>query len=386
MRSDLGFSETVYGLGAGMFFIGYFLFEVPSNMILHRVGARVWIARIMITWGIVSGAFMFVTTADDASTSLRFLLGIAEAGFFPGIILYLTYWFPRDRRAAWSSHVHDRRSRSSGIFGGPVSGWIMDASTATRAGGLAVAVPARGAAGVIVGVVVSSIWITGSEARNGSTRTRRRCSSATSPRTRAQSEPTARSAPCFADRRVGLMCLIYFTIVMGQYGLTFWMPTLIQAAGVRGTLKIGMFSAIPYGAGAIAMVFFGRSADRHRERRWHAASAMLIGAAGMTLSAIAGTHTALAILFLTIASTGVFSCAPLFWSLPTAFLSGAAAAAGIAAINSIGDLAGFVSPYVVGWLRISRRAPQAGMFAVSRHIVAGAAIILIFVPAKLVSR
>jgi nitrate/nitrite transporter NarK len=189
-----------------------------------------------------------------------------------------------------------------------------------------------------------------------------------------------------ADRRVALMCAIYFTIVMGQYGLTFWMPTLIQAAGVSGTLKIGMFTAIPYGAGAIAMVFFGRSADRHRERRWHAASAMLIGATGMTLSAIAGTHTAVAILFLTIASTGIFSCAPLFWSLPTAFLSGAAAAAGIAAINSIGNLAGFVSPYVVGWLKDLTQSTQAGMYAVSAVLVAGAAIILVFVPARLVNR
>jgi nitrate/nitrite transporter NarK len=189
-----------------------------------------------------------------------------------------------------------------------------------------------------------------------------------------------------ADRRVALMCVIYFTIVMGQYGLTFWMPALIQAAGVSGTLEIGMFTAVPYGAGAIAMIFFGRSADRRRERRWHAAGAMLIGAVGMTLSAIAGTHTAVAIGFLTIASTGVFSCAPLFWSLPTAFPSGAAAAAGIAAINSIGNLAGFVSPYVVGWLKDLTHSTQAGMFAVSGVLVAGAVIILVFVPARLVNR
>jgi nitrate/nitrite transporter NarK len=202
----------------------------------------------------------------------------------------------------------------------------------------------------------------------------------------AHIEPHRSLGAVLADARVALMCLIYFTIVMGQYGLTFWMPTLIQAAGVRGTLNIGLFTAVPYGAGAVAMVFFGRSADRRRERRWHAAGAMLIGAAGMTLSAIAGTHTALAILFLTIASTGVFSSGPLFWSLPTAFLSGAAAAAGIAAINSIGNLAGFVSPYVVGWLKDLTNSTQAGMYAVSGVLAVGAVIILLFVPARLVNR
>jgi D-galactonate transporter len=385
MLGDLGFSETVYGLGAGMFFIGYFTFEVPSNIILHRIGARTWIARIMITWGIVSALFMFIRT-PLSFYALRFVLGVAEAGFFPGIILYLTYWFPSDRRGRMIS-LFMMAIPLSGIFGGPLSGWIMTRFAGD--GGLAgwqwlfllEAAPA-----LIVGAIVllyldngirGARWLTDDE----KALLERRLADDT-----AHIEPHGSLGAVLADRRVALMCVIYFTIVMGQYGLTFWMPTLIQTAGVSGTLQIGLFTAIPYGAGAIAMVFFGRSADRRRERRWHAAGAMLIGAGGMTLSAMAGTHTALAIFFLTLASTGVFSCAPLFWSLPTAFLGGAAAAAGIAAINSIGNLAGFVSPYVVGWLKDLTHSTQAGMYAVSSVLVTGALIILLFVPAKLVNR
>jgi D-galactonate transporter len=385
MLSDLGFSETVYGLGAGMFFIGYFTFEVPSNIILHRIGARTWIARIMITWGIVSALFMFIKT-PFSFYALRFVLGVAEAGFFPGIILYLTYWFPSDRRGRMVS-LFMMAIPLSGIFGGPLSGWIM--ATFAGRGGLAgwqwlfllEAAPA-----LIVGAIVLLYLDNGIRSAKWLSEEEKALLERRLAEDSAHIEPHGSLRAVLADRRVALMCAIYFTIVMGQYGLTFWMPTLIQAAGVGGTLKIGMFTAVPYGAGAIAMTLFGRSADRRRERRWHTAGAMLIGAAGMTLSAIAGTHTAVAIMCLTIAATGVFSCAPLFWSLPTAFLSGAAAAAGIAAINSIGNLAGFVSPYVVGWLKDLTHSTQAGMFAVSGVLVAGALIILAFVPARLVNR
>jgi D-galactonate transporter len=385
MLGDLGFSETVYGLGAGMFFIGYFTFEVPSNIILHRIGARTWIARIMITWGLVSALFMFIKT-PFSFYALRFVLGVAEAGFFPGIILYLTYWFPSDRRGRMIS-LFMMAIPLSGIVGGPLSGWIM--STFAGVWGLAgwqwlfllEAAPA-----IVVGVIVLAYLDNGIRAAGWLTDDEKTLLEGRLAADTAHIEPHGSLGAVLADTRVALMCAIYFTIVMGQYGLTFWMPTLIQAAGVRGTLKIGLFTAIPYGAGALAMIFFGRSADRRRERRWHASGAMLIGAVGMTLSALAGTHTALAILFLTIASTGVFSCGPLFWSLPTAFLGGAAAAAGIAAINSIGNLAGFVSPYVVGWLKDATQSTQAGMFAVSAVLAAGAAIILLFVPARLVNR
>jgi MFS-type transporter involved in bile tolerance (Atg22 family) len=179
--------------------------------------------------------------------------------------------------------------------------------------------------------------------------------------------------------------MIYFCCVMGHYGLTFWMPVLIQSAGVTGTLRIGLFTAIPYTGAVVAMVLLGSSADLHRERRWHTSVPMIVGAIFLSLSALAGTHTTLAIMCLTIAAAGVLSSGALFWSLPTAFLGGVSAAAGIAAINSVGNLAGFVSPYVVGWLKDLTRSTEAGMFAVSAVLIVGAAVILTIAP-KLVNR
>ena len=178
---------------------------------------------------------------------------------------------------------------------------------------------------------------------------------------------------------------VYFCCVVGQYGLTFWMPTLIKAAGVQGVLRIGFFTAIPYGVAMLAMIAIGRSADRHRERRWHLAVPMVAGAVGLTGSALAGTHTGLAVVFLSIGAAGALTSAPLFWSLPTAFLGGVGAAAGIAAINSVGNLAGFASPYLVGWLKDLTTSTDAGMYVVASVLIAGALIVL-RVPARLVNR
>jgi D-galactonate transporter len=384
MLGDLGFSETVYGLGAGMFFIGYFFFEVPSNVILHRIGARVWIGRIMISWGIVSAAFMFVSSAG-MFYFLRFLLGVAEAGFYPGIILYLTYWFPSYRRARVIA-LFMTAIPVSGIFGGPLSGWIME--TIAGANGwagwqwlfLIEAMPA-----VVLGVAVffyldngirSARWLAEDERLLLESRLAEDSTGVTH---------HASVGTVLADRRVWHMCAIYFCIVMGQYGLTFWMPALLEAAGIRGPLEIGLVTAIPYSIGVVAMLLFGWSADRRRERRWHAAAPLVIGAAGLVLTVMAGTQTALAVLGLSVAAAGLMSSGPLFWGLPTAFLGGAAAAAGIAAINSVGNLAGFVSPYVVGWLRDATRSAESGMYVIAVVQLLGAAAILL-VPRTLVSK
>ena len=384
MLSDLRFSETTYGLGAGMFFIGYFLFEVPSNLILHRVGARMWIGRIMISWGLISAAFMFVKTPAMFYT-LRFLLGVAEAGFFPGIILYLTYWYPARRRARIVA-LFMTAIPLSGVLGGPLSGWIMSAFAGIQ--GLAgwqwlfviEALPA-----IVLGVatmgyldngIAAARWLSDSEKALLAGNLAHEHTGA-----------TVHHAPwtAFGDRRLWLMCAIYFCCVMGQYGLTFFLPALIQAAGARGVLEIGLLTAIPYAAAAITMVLFGRSADHRRERRWHTAIPLLMGAAGLTLTVIAGSNTPAAVAALTLAAAGVLTSAPLFWSLPTAFLGGAAAAAGIAAINSVGNLAGFVSPYVVGWLKDVTQSTAAGMYALSAVLVLGALTILT-IPARLVNR
>jgi D-galactonate transporter len=376
MLGDLGFSETVYGLGAGMFFIGYFLFEVPSNVVLHRIGARVWIGRIMISWGLVSAAFMFVSSAG-MFYFLRFLLGVAEAGFYPGIILYLTYWFPSYRRARMVA-LFMTAIPVSGIFGGPLSGWIMETFAGLNGWAgwqwlfLIEAMPA-----LLLGLIVffyldngirSARWLTEDEQRLLETRLAEDAHGVTA---------HASVGTVLADRRVWHMSFIYFCIVMGQYGLTFWMPTLLQAAGARGPLEIGLLTAVPYTAGVIAMLLFGHSADRRRERRWHAAAPLLIGGAGLVLTVMAGTQTALAVVGLSVAAAGLMSSAPLFWGLPTAFLGGAAAAAGIAAINSVGNLAGFVSPYVVGWLRDSTASAASGMYVITAAQVIGAVAILL---------
>ena len=384
MLSDLHFSETVYGLGAGMFFIGYFLFEVPSNLLLHRVGARLWIGRIMITWGLVSASFMFIRTPASFYI-LRFILGIAEAGFFPGIILYLTYWYPSERRARMVA-MFMAAPPLAGVFGGPLSGWIMQ-SFAGRNGldgwqwlFLLEAIPA-----LIVGLVVLVYLDNGIRSAKWLNDVEKSLLEERIAGDRKATSAHASLADVFADRRLWVLCVIYFCCVMGHYGLTFWMPVLIQSAGVSGTLRIGLFTAIPYTGAVIAMIVLGASADKRRERRWHAVIPMTIGAIFLSLSAIAGTNTAIAIVCLTIAAAGVLSSGALFWSLPTAFLGGVSAAAGIAAINSVGNLAGFVSPYVVGWLKDATKSTEAGMFAVSAVLVIGACVILT-IPAKLVNR
>ncbi|WP_200845278.1 MFS transporter [Roseomonas sp. 18066] len=383
MSVDLGFSETVFGLGAGIFFLGYFFFEVPSNIILHRVGARMWIARIMITWGILSALFMFVETPWQFYT-LRFLLGAAEAGFYPGVILYLTYWFPSNRRAKMFA-IFQAGSPAAGIFGNPLSGWIMDAfnGTAGWAGWqwmfLIEAIPA-----LVLGLVVIAMLDNGVQDAKWLNQSEKDILARNIAADESGKSGSHSLRAIFSDWRVWQMCLIYFCFVMGQYGLTLWMPTLVRASGVTGNFNIGLLSAIPFVCAIIAMVIFSRSADRHRERRWHLVIPAMLATVGFTVAATASSTT-IAIIFLSMAAAGVLACAPLFWSLPTAFLTGAAAASGIAVINSVGNLAGFASPYMIGTLRDMTGSSAIGMYVLAGCLVVGAAIVLT-VPAKMVNR
>jgi MFS family permease len=384
MLADLRFSETVYGLGAGMFFVGYFLFEVPSNLILHRVGARLWIGRIMLSWALVSAAFIFVRT-PLMFYSLRFLLGVAEAGFFPGIILYLTYWYPSARRARIMA-LFMIAIPVSGIAGGPLSGWILErfagvyGLTGWQWLFLLEALPA-----LVMGIVVMLLLDNGIRAARWLSDDEKRLLELNL-EADASAIPVHGSLGAVArDRRVWRMCLIYFACVVGQYGLTFWLPVLVQSAGVRDVLTIGILTAVPYAAAVVAMVVVSRSADARRERRWHTAGPMLAGAAALLASVAAGTHTSIAMVCLSIAAAGILTSAPLFWSLPTAILRDAAAAAGIAAINSVGNLGGFASPYLIGALKDATHGTAAGLFVVSAVLVAGA-ILILRTPARLVNR
>ncbi|MFC5473901.1 MFS transporter [Paraherbaspirillum soli] len=383
MLSDLKFSETIYGLGAGIFFLGYFIFEIPSNMILHRVGARLWIARIMITWGVISGAMIFV----DSPTSfyvMRFLLGVAEAGFFPGVILYLTYWYPAHRRGKMTA-LFMTGVPLSGVIGGPLSGWIMQAMPGLH--GLSgwqwmfilEAIPS-----LLLGVLV--IFYLKDHIRDAkwlSEEQKQLLASQVQAEASQKSEESLRRM--FANPKVWLMALIYFCFVMGLYGVSFWLPTIIKTTGVTDTFHIGLLTAIPYGVSAAAMILIGRSADLRRERRWHVAIPALLGSIGLLLSTVYDHNTLLAMSALTLATIGIMSVLPLFWSLPTAFLGGVAAAAGIALINSLGNLAGFVSPYLVGWLKDLTHSTNSGMFVLAAALVIGA-LLTLSVPARLVNK
>jgi D-galactonate transporter len=383
MASALGFSDVVYGLGAGMFFIGYFFFEVPSNIILHRVGARRWIARIMVTWGLISGSMMFVQTEMQFYV-MRFLLGVAEAGFFPGIILYLTYWYPAQRRGRIIS-LFMTGIPLAGVIGGPLSGWIM--KSWDQVWGyqgwqwmfLLEALPA-----VFVGFMVywylddritDAKWLSESERQMLAQRIDEE----------DQSKEHMPVSAVFKNKRVWVMSAIYFSLAMSLYGVSFWLPTIINGMGVKDNFSIGLLSAVPWLAGVFSMLWFGRSADKHKERRWHVVIPMLMAATCLTLSVLLSSNVYWAFAALVLACMGIVSGIPLFWSLPTSFLAGAGAAAGIAAINSIANLAGFVAPYVVGWLKQVTQSTDSGMYLLAVVLLIGAAITLT-IPSKLVNR
>ncbi|ACC71351.1 MFS transporter [Paraburkholderia phymatum] len=383
MSTDLGLSDAVYGFGAGVFFIGYFIFEVPSNIILHRVGARVWIARIMVTWGVVSMLTMFVTTPTMFYV-MRFLLGLAEAGFFPGIILYLTYWYPAQRRGRMTTWFMTAIA-ISGVVGGPISGYILKAFDGANGWhGWQWLFLLEGVPSVIVGILVFIVLDDRISKAKWLTKEERELLERNIAAEDATKEDHA-VGKVMLSPRVLMMSLIYFSFVMGLYGVSFWLPTIIKSTGVTDAFVIGLLSAIPFAAAVIAMVLVARSADRTRERRWHVAVPGFVGALGLVLSVIWAKDTTLAMAGLTLATMGILTTLPLFWSLPTSFLAGTGAAAGIALINSIGNLAGFLSPYAVGWLKQATSANAAGMYMLAGFMILGG-LLAVCVPARLVNR
>ncbi|WP_109514505.1 MFS transporter [Pseudomonas ovata] len=384
MMNDLSLSEAVYGLGAGMFFIGYFLCEVPSNIILHRVGARIWIARIMITWGLISALFAFVETAWQFYV-LRFLLGVAEAGLAPGLLLYLTYWFPSYRRAKmtvlWFVAIP-----LSGMVGGPLSGWIMNAFAGVHGWAgwqwmfVIEAIPT-----VVVGLMVLGYLKDGVHQATWLTAEEKELVNKELEEDNRQKVTHASVGEFIRDRRLWLLAGIYFCVVMGQYAITFWLPTLVRNAGVSDPLKIGMLTSLPYMCAIVAMLLAGRSGDKHQERRWHLVIPMILGAAGLSLAAALGGNLLFSIMSLCLAAAGILSASSLFWMLPTTLLGGVSAAAGIAAVNSFANLAGFCSPYLIGWITTQTGSSAIGMYLITGVLVFGATLVL-RVPAALVNR
>ncbi|WP_145182695.1 MFS transporter [Pseudomonas sp. URMO17WK12:I11] len=384
MMNDLALSEAVYGLGAGMFFIGYFLCEVPSNIILHKVGARVWIARIMITWGIISALFAFVETAWQFYL-LRFFLGVAEAGLAPGLLLYLTYWFPSYRRARmtvlWFIAIP-----LSGMVGGPLSGWIMNAFAGVQGWAgwqwmfVLEAVPT-----VVVGLLVLAYLKDGVHQATWLNDEEKVLVTRELAEDNQHKVTHASVGEFIRDRRLWLLAGIYFCVVMGQYAVTFWLPTLVRNAGVFDPLHIGMLSSLPYLCAIAAMLLVGRSGDKHRERRWHLIVPMIAGAIGLSLAALMGGNVTLSILSLCLAASGILSATSLFWMLPTTLLGGVSAAAGIAAVNSFANLAGFCSPYLIGWITTQTGSSAIGMYLITGVLLIGSSLVL-RIPAAAVNR
>ncbi|WDM57241.1 MFS transporter [Pseudomonas sp. NEEL19] len=377
MMDDLQFSEAVYGLGAGVFFLAYFLFELPSNLIMHRVGARRWIARIMISWALLTGAMALV---HDQTTFyiLRFLLGAAEAGFFPGIVLYLTYWYPVNRRSRIMA-LFMSAIPLAGLLGGLFSGWIMDSLDGSYGmAGWQWLFVVESIPSLIVGVAVlfylddrisSAKWLTDEQ----KTLLQARIDSESKVKTELSLGAVLRHP------LVWMFALVYFGSSMGQYGFGFWLPSIIKATGVESTTHISLLSAIPYAFGVVAMILVGRHSDRTGERRWHYCAAASTGALGLALAVVFQHNTMAAMFALTLASMGLQSMAPIFWAMPTGMLGGVAAAAGIALINSIGNLAGFFSPYLVGWVKTNTGTTASAMYIIAGFVLMAGLVVVAFV-------
>jgi D-galactonate transporter len=375
MQQALGLSESVYGLGSGIFFIGYFIFEIPSNVMLHRIGAGRWIARIMVTWAILSAAMMYVS-GPMSFYVVRFLLGVAEAGFFPGIILYLTYWFPAARRGRATS-LFLAAIAVAGLIGNPISGWIMHSLSGTA--GLQgwqwlfvlEAVPS-----LVLGVL-AWFWLE-DRVKNAQWLTQQERDLIARDIAAEESHKADGSLGLvLSDGKVWLCAFIYFAIVSGLYGVTFWLPTIIKELGIPDPLQVGLIGAVPWAFGIAAMYLMARSADRRHEYRWHTAVSCIASAAGLLVSVAFHADALLAMAGLTLAAMGIMSALPIFWSNPTALLGGTAAAMGIAFINSVGNLAGFAIPLIIGVIKDRTHSTDPGLDMLAGMMVLGAIAVLV---------
>lgn len=376
MQQQLGFSDTVYGLAAGIFFIGYFIFEIPSNLLLEKVGPRRWIGRIMITWGLVSCATMFVNSAEGFYIC-RFLLGVMEAGFFPGIILYFTYWYPAGRRAHTTA-MFLTAIPVSGLIGGPLSGWILESFKGVHGlAGWQWLFLLEGVPSIVLGVV--SIWYLddGIDAAKWLTRDEKEVL-----KHHIALEKQDKTKHSLRDGllewRVWLFGFVYFCIVVGLYGLSFWLPQMIKSTGIKNAFYIGLLTAIPNAISIVGMLLVGRSSDRTLERRWHTLVCAIVAAVGLSFSAAYESNTWMAVSAATLGMVGIMACLSVFWSVPTAILSGTAAAGGIALVNSMGNLSGFVSPYMLGYIKDATKSLAVGLYVLAGFIILGAILVMLF--------
>src|SRR6201988_1591947 len=381
MLKELSMSDAAFATGAGIFFIGYFFFEVPSNVLLKKFGARMWIARIMISWGVISACMIFVK-GEWSFYAMRFLLGLAEAGFFPGVIFYLTLWYPsklRASRTAWFVAA----IAVSGVVGNPVSGWIMDKlSGAMNLAGWQWLFLSEGIPSVIVGIWV--IFYLDSSIEEAKWLTAEDKALLTNNLIAEDKQKTEHKlANAFKSGKIWVLCAIYFTLMIGLYGIAFWLPTIVKAFGIKGYLGVGLITAIPYGVAVIGMVILSNHSDKTGERRLHYVFNVTAGAAGLVLSGIFASNPVLAIVFLSIGTLGVIGSMPLFWPLPSAFLAGTAAAAGIGIVNSVGNLGGYFGPNIPIWAKLISSDRSAALYIIAGILMVGAFLTYFFVPKNL---
>jgi MFS family permease len=389
MLDALKLSNTVYGLGAGIFFIGYVLSGVPSNLILHKIGARRWISVMMIAWGALSACTMFVNSPTSFYV-VRFFTGVAEAGFFPGMVLYFTHWFPTQKRgqvmALFMSAIP-----ISGLIGGPLSGWMLSHFSVGQGGlaGWQWLFLLQGVPTVLLGAgvflylndgIASAKWLSAEE------KSAMQAALAADEQERTAVSNVGQSfGAVLKNSSVWTLGAIYFCIQMGVYAINFWLPSIIKSLGFDNAQTVGWLSAIPYLAAAVFMVWAGRSADKHRERRFHVNLPMVMGLIGLLLAANFSSNPLIVMIGLSMATMGALTALALFWSLPAAFLGSAAAAGGLALINSLGQIAGFVSPFLVGWIKDATKSTDVALYILSSVLLVGA-ILVLRIPAKLVNR
>ena len=379
MNKAIGLDPYTFGLGAGIFFVGYFIFEVPSNLILARVGARKWIARILFTWGLVAAGMAWVQ-GPTSFLIMRFILGVAEAGFFPGVILYLTYWFPARYRARIISRFMLAIPLALGV-GAPISTWIMQLDGALGYAGWQWLFILEGLPAVVLPIAVLMILPDKpadatflSEAEKKWLENELACDAEAV----AVTVKSTSVFGAFANPVIWSFCFIYMGSTITNYGLSMFLPQIIQQQGFS-TMQTGLIMAIPYIAGCIGMLVIGQLSDRNKERKWHLIASFMIMAIGLGLAGFLG-NTIGAIAAICLAAVGIMGCKGPFWPLPSAYLSGAGAAAGIALINSVGNLGGFVGPWMVGLAKQMTNTFSSGLYALA--LAAFAAAVLTYFTVK----
>jgi len=377
MQADIGLSDAAYGLGAGIFFLSYMLFEIPSNLLFPRLGARRTFSRILILWGLTSAAMLFVTSANQFY-ALRFLLGAFEAGFAPGLIFYMTYWYPESRMAR-ALTVIMLCGPIGGIVGAPLSTGLM--TTLHNVGGLSGwqwMFLVEGLPCVALGLLSLRLivdrpseakWLSEEEKSYLAAQLQR--SGNTAPRKHHSFKHV------ISDPRVLLMSISYFCIICGHYTVSFWLPTILKSAGVKDTMQIGFYAAIPYVVAIFAMLWWGRRSDRLGERRWHSASMLGLAAVTLLVAALNGSSLVITLVSITIATAALWASYTVFWAMPSDYIKGDSAAGGIALVNTIGLFGGFLSPTLIGYFKTLTGTMESGLLAMVCVLVIGTVLLLV---------